>query len=102
MRAAVRGRPAYAAETAGTPIQPARLNTLLLRRSQRQRRELDRRGRLHHWTPTLLRSAYNYQWVAKDRRSPWQDCILQVLYDNLQALGGYDQYDPACSGNSSA
>lgn len=44
------------------------------------------------WSPNMLRTAYNYQYVAKDpgafAHNP--DYILQVLYDSLAALGGDD------------
>jgi hypothetical protein len=41
------------------------------------------------WTPTLLRSAYNYQWVAKDPGAFGHNAmyILQVLYDTLNDVG---------------
>lgn len=45
--------------------------------------------RYAQWTPTLLRAAYNYQYVAKDpggfAHNP--DYLLQVLYDSLAAIG---------------
>jgi Zn finger protein HypA/HybF involved in hydrogenase expression len=42
------------------------------------------------WSPTLLRAAYNYQYVAKDPGAYAHnaDYILQVLYDSLAAIGG--------------
>ncbi len=41
------------------------------------------------WTPTLLRAAYNYQYVAKDpgAYAHNSDYILQILYDTLEHLG---------------
>jgi hypothetical protein len=41
------------------------------------------------WTPRLLRSAYNYQWVAKDPGAFAHNglYILQVLYDTLEDIG---------------
>ena len=42
------------------------------------------------WTPTLLRAAYNYQYMQKDpgvfAHNP--DYALQVLYDSIEAVGG--------------
>lgn len=42
------------------------------------------------WTPTLLRAAYNYQWVAKDPGAFAHngDYVMQALYDSIQAIGG--------------
>jgi len=41
------------------------------------------------WTPTLLRAAYNYQYVAKDPGvfAHGGKYIIQVLYDALENLG---------------
>lgn len=52
--------------------------------------ELSRENRYGSWTPTLLRAAYNYQYIAKDpgtytHNGPY---ILQILYDSLEAIGG--------------
>jgi hypothetical protein len=42
------------------------------------------------WTPSLLRAAYNYQWVEKDPGTFAHNglYILQVLYDSLVEVGG--------------
>jgi hypothetical protein len=42
------------------------------------------------WTPTLLRAAYNYQYVSKDPGSFAHNAayILQLLYDSIEAVGG--------------
>lgn len=42
------------------------------------------------WTPTLLRAAYNYQYVSKDPGGYAHngDYLIQVLYDSLVDLGG--------------
>jgi hypothetical protein len=44
------------------------------------------------WTPTLLRAAFNYQYIAKDPgvyvHNPHY--ALQILYDSLEAIGGAD------------
>jgi hypothetical protein len=52
--------------------------------------ELVSEGRWSQWTPTLLRAAYNYQYVAKDpggfAHNPRY--LLQVLYDSIEAIGG--------------
>jgi hypothetical protein len=41
------------------------------------------------WTPTLLRAAYNYQYVQKDPGAFAHNgqYMIQVLYDSLAALG---------------
>jgi hypothetical protein len=46
--------------------------------------------RYNRWTPTLLRAAYNYQFVKKDPGAFAHnaDYVLQVLYDTLEAVGG--------------
>ena len=42
------------------------------------------------WTPTLLRAAYNYQYVLKDPGgfAHNSDYVLQLLYDSIEAVGG--------------
>ncbi|MCB0072976.1 MAG: hypothetical protein KDE20_16000 [Caldilineaceae bacterium] len=42
------------------------------------------------WTPRLLRAAYNYQLVAKDRGSFAHNpnYVIQLLYDSIEDLGG--------------
>lgn len=52
--------------------------------------EVNGDNRFASWTPTLLRAAYNYQYVAKDPGAfaHNSDYILQVLYDSLEAIGG--------------
>jgi hypothetical protein len=42
------------------------------------------------WTPALLRSAYNYQWVAKDPGAFAHNgkYIMQILFDSIESLGG--------------
>ncbi|MCA9835936.1 MAG: cytochrome c3 family protein [Trueperaceae bacterium] len=46
-------------------------------------------GRFNSWTPSLLRAAYNYQYVSKDPGSYVHNphYIMQVLYDSLEDLG---------------
>ena len=46
--------------------------------------------RYAQWTPTLLRAAYNYQWVVKDPGAfaHNNEYILQILFDSIQAIGG--------------
>lgn len=41
------------------------------------------------WSPSLLRAAYNYQWVQKDPGAFAHNgmYIMQILYDSLQSLG---------------
>jgi hypothetical protein len=54
--------------------------------------EVNGDNRFASWTPTLLRAAYNYQYVQKDpgvfAHNP--DYALQILYDSLLAIGGED------------
>ncbi|MBZ0285532.1 MAG: hypothetical protein K8L97_32680 [Anaerolineae bacterium] len=52
--------------------------------------EVNGDNRYATWTPTLLRAAYNYQYVAKDPGAFAHnaDYILQVLYDSIEAVGG--------------
>jgi ferredoxin len=54
--------------------------------------EVSRDNRYNMWTPTLLRAAYNYQYVAKDPGAFAHnaDYVLQALYDSLESLGGED------------
>lgn len=54
--------------------------------------EVNSGNRYVGWTPTLLRAAYNYQYVQKDPGAFAHnaDYILQVLYDSLEAVGGAD------------
>ncbi|MBN1661941.1 MAG: polyheme membrane-associated cytochrome C, partial [Anaerolineae bacterium] len=42
------------------------------------------------WTPTLLKAAYNYQYVQKDPGAFAHNAeyIIQVLYDSIESLGG--------------
>lgn len=51
--------------------------------------EVNSDNRFASWTPTLLRAAYNYQYVAKDPGAFAHnaDYILQILYDSLEAVG---------------
>jgi hypothetical protein len=46
-------------------------------------------GNYQSWTPSLLRAAYNYQWVQKDPGAYAHNglYILQVLYDSLVDIG---------------
>jgi hypothetical protein len=54
--------------------------------------EVNGDNRFASWTPTLLRAAYNYQYIQKDpgvfAHNP--DYALQILYDSLLAIGGED------------
>ncbi len=54
--------------------------------------ELKFDNRFNKWTPTLLRAAYNYQFVQKDPGNYTHNAnyVLQVLYDSLEAIGGPD------------
>jgi hypothetical protein len=85
----------YAADTAGSPIlyvgssYPYFFNDLN-GNGEADEGEVDRANSYASWTPTLLRSVYNYLWVAKDPGSFAHnpDYILQVLYDSLADIGG--------------
>jgi hypothetical protein len=46
-------------------------------------------GNYTSWTPTLVRAAYNYQWVQKDPGAFAHNglYIIQVLYDSLANVG---------------
>lgn len=52
--------------------------------------EVNGDNRYATWTPTLLRAAYNYQYIQKDpgvfAHNP--DYALQILYDSIMAVGG--------------
>jgi hypothetical protein len=52
--------------------------------------EINGDNRYAHWTPTLLRAAYNYQYVSKDPGAFAHNSryILQILQDSLAAIGG--------------
>jgi hypothetical protein len=54
--------------------------------------EVNGDNRYATWTPTLLRAAYNYQYIQKDPGAFAHnaDYALQVLYDSLEAIGGAD------------
>lgn len=47
-------------------------------------------GRYASWSPTLLRAAYNYQYVAKDPGAFAHNgkYVAQILYDSIEAIGG--------------
>lgn len=47
-------------------------------------------NRYNQWTPSLLRAAYNYQYIAKDPGvyTHNADYGMQVMYDSIMALGG--------------
>jgi hypothetical protein len=52
--------------------------------------EVNGDNRYASWTPSLLRAAYNYQYVLKDPGAFAHnaDYAMQVLYDSLEAIGG--------------
>ncbi|HMN30255.1 MAG TPA: hypothetical protein PKE45_19030, partial [Caldilineaceae bacterium] len=52
--------------------------------------EINNDGRYANWTPTLLRAAYNYQYVTKDPGAFAHNSryVLQILQDSLAAIGG--------------
>jgi hypothetical protein len=85
----------YTAETLGAPVVYAPLNYPYWYGDTNENGvfdpdELNSENRWGMWTPTLLRAAYNYQYVAKDpggfAHNP--KYLLQTLYDSLEAIGG--------------
>jgi hypothetical protein len=54
--------------------------------------EINSDNRYATWTPTLLRAAYNYQYMQKDpgvfAHNP--DYAMQILYDSIEAVAGAD------------
>lgn len=77
--------------TAGTPLQynPGRYPYFF--NDPNENGEVDEgEEAFASWTPNLLRSAYNYQWVAKDPGSFAHngEYIMQILYDSIQNVGG--------------
>lgn len=86
---------AYTVETLGAPIAYAPANYPYWYVDANENgvidaEELVSEGRWSQWTPTLLRAAYNYQYVAKDpggfAHNPRY--LLQALYDSIEAIGG--------------
>jgi len=87
----------YAANTAGTPVvyNSASYPYWFIDTNANgtgDPDELNRDNRYITWTPTMLRAAYNYQYVQKDPGgfAHNADYLLQVLYDSLEAIGGAD------------
>jgi hypothetical protein len=87
----------YGAETIGTPITYAPANYPYWYIDANENGmidddELTQEGRYPSWTPTLLRAAYNYQYVAKDPGAFAHNgaYVLQILYDSLESIGGAD------------
>jgi hypothetical protein len=82
---------AYASGTIGTPIQYAPTAYPYWYQDPNENGEMDEGEEGYAtWTPTLLRTAYNYQWVSKDPGAFAHNgrYILQILYDSLEAAGG--------------
>lgn len=52
--------------------------------------EINTDNRYAKWTPTLLRAAYNYQYITKDPGAFAHNgrYVAQILYDSLEAIGG--------------
>ncbi|MEZ4661018.1 MAG: hypothetical protein R2911_25995 [Caldilineaceae bacterium] len=85
----------YSVDVAGAPIVYAPQNypywyVDVNKNGEFDADELSNENRYANWTPTLLRAAYNYQYVAKDPGAFTHNgkYILQVLYDSLEAIGG--------------
>jgi hypothetical protein len=87
----------YAAETVGTGIvYDAHSHPYWFTDSngngEADEEEVNGDNRYASWTPTLLRAAYNYQYIQKDPGVFVHnaDYALQILYDSLEAIGGAD------------
>jgi hypothetical protein len=82
---------AYAAETAGTAVvyNGQRHPYFFIDANENGEPDPDETDRYNAWTPSLLRAAYNYQWVAKDPGAFAHNSnyIMQILYDSLDAMG---------------
>ncbi len=85
----------YANETVGTPIAyaPADYPYFFLdtnENGEADPEEVNFGNRYNQWTPSLLRAAYNYQYIAKDPGvyAHNADYGMQVMYDSIVALGG--------------
>jgi hypothetical protein len=81
----------YAATTAGAPIHydPARYPYFFADANANNAVD-EGEAAYAAWTPTLLKGAYNYQYVAKDPGAFAHNgqYVLQFLYDSIEALGG--------------
>jgi hypothetical protein len=85
----------YAADTLGAPVVYAPANYPYWyidsnANGEADPDEINGDNRYPSWTPTLLRAAYNYQYVAKDPGAFAHNnrYILQILQDSLAATGG--------------
>jgi hypothetical protein len=86
---------AYAAETLEAPVvyAPASYPYWYIdtnSNGEADADEINGDNRYASWTPTLLRAAYNYQYVSKDPGAFAHNSryILQILHDSLAAIGG--------------
>lgn len=81
----------YAANTAGMPIVYSPSSYPYYYADPNGNGTVDEgEGSYANWTPTLLRAAYNYQYVSKDPGAfaHNNDYVMQLLYDSLQGVGG--------------
>lgn len=83
----------YAADTIGTPIVYNAARYPYWFADTNGNGEVDGdEGAYASWTPTLLRAAYNYQYVAKDPGAFAHNgkYVVQILYDSLEAIAGQE------------
>ncbi len=85
----------YAADTIGIPVAyaPASYPYWYIdtnANGEADEDEISDDNRYPSWTPTLLQTAYNYQYVQKDPGAFAHNSryILQILQDSLAAIGG--------------
>ena len=81
----------YAAETADTPIVYDGGRYPYMFADANANGTVDEgEGSYSTWTPTLLKAAYNYQYVQKDPGAFAHNgkYVIQFLYDSINDLGG--------------
>jgi hypothetical protein len=81
----------YAADTAGTPIlYNGNMYPYFFADANGNGTVDEDEGSYSTWTPTLLKAAYNYQYVQKDPGAFAHNAkyVMQFLYDGISDLGG--------------